>query len=486
MKSTSFLSSRNISLFVFWTSLVLVSLLLQTLHREEDVKKLAVIEANTAFHKDSAIRMWVANHGGIYVLSNEQTPPNPYLSHVPDRDIVTPSGKKLTLVNAAYLMRQLLESASNQAGSKSKVTSLKPLNPINKPDSWEREALIKLEEGEEEVMEFTKGDDGFHLRLIRPFSITKACFYCHREQGFKVGDVGGGLSITVDMAPYWRIKEHENREIYILHGSLWVLGVAAIGVWWRESEKRFQLRQMTKKKLEFARQEMIAAQKLSAIGQLAAGVSHEVLNPVNIISVQAQMLQRKNQDNPKIQEFYFKLKTEIDRIVKIMTSILEFSRKGDAKLEKGFLRKEIENVLSIVEEEYKLDNIKIVKNWCGEKVHVLYDSDKMRQVFLNLLQNAKHALPKGGTITISCKTIEKDGQQFHQFRVSDTGTGMSDETRQKVFDPFFTTKPEGEGTGMGLSVVHGIIEEHGGEISVESEEGRGTIFFIDLPIVVDG
>lgn len=161
-------SPRNISLFVFWTLLILVSMFLQTSHKEEEVKKLAVIEANTAFNKDSTIRMWVANHGGIYVLSGEQTPPNPYLSHIPDRDIVTPSGKKLTLVNAAYLMRQLLEATSNQAGSKSKITSLNPLNPINKPDLWEREALIKLEKGKDEVMEFAKGKEEPLLLVVKP------------------------------------------------------------------------------------------------------------------------------------------------------------------------------------------------------------------------------------------------------------------------------------------------------------------------------
>ena len=92
-------------------------------------------------------------------------------------------------------------------------------------------------------------------------------------------------------------------------------------------------------------------------------------------------------------------------------------------------------------------------------------------------------MPSGGTITIGCEAIKENGKTFHQFFFSDTGVGMSDEVRLKVFEPFFTTKPEGQGTGMGMSVIHGIIEEHDGKISIESEEGKGTTFTISLPVV---
>ena len=166
-----------------------------------------------------------------------------------------------------------------------------------------------------------------------------------------------------------------------------------------------------------------------------------------------------------------------------MGSLLAFSRSGsDAELQRGSLRGTIEGVLALVEEEYKLDNIKIVRDWCGELVEMQYDPDKIRQVYLNLIHNAKHAMPDGGTITVGCASANNGGKDYHQFTFSDTGTGMSEEVRLKIFEPFFTTKPEGEGTGMGLSVIHGIVEEHGGKIRVESEEGKGTTFTISLPV----
>ena len=231
-----------------------------------------------------------------------------------------------------------------------------------------------------------------------------------------------------------------------------------------------------------AQKQLISAQKLAGIGELTAGVSHEVLNPVNIISVSTQMLQKKVKDNPYIQNFCSKTRHEIDRIQKIMGSLLEFSRRGKVELEKGHMRTAIEKVLSLVEEEYKLDNIEIKRDWCDTLVDISYDADKIRQVYLNLLNNAKHSMPDGGTITVGCKAVEGN-KKYHQFTFSDTGTGMSEQTRLRIFEPFFTTKPEGEGSGLGLSVAYGIIEEHGGKIRVESEGGKGTTFIISLPVL---
>jgi len=241
-------------------------------------------------------------------------------------------------------------------------------------------------------------------------------------------------------------------------------------------------RKEAEKKMNLAQKQLVAAQKLAGVGELAAGVSHEVLNPVNIISVHTQMLQRKTKDDANIQNFCIKVMHEIDRIQKIMGSLLAFSRKGDTELQKGSVKEEIEKTLSLVEEEYKLDNIKIVRDWCSNPKEVLFDADKIRQVFLNFLNNAKHAMPEGGTITVGCALTNREGKSYQQFTFSDTGTGMSEEVMLKIFEPFFTTKPEGEGTGMGMSVIHGIIREHDGKIRVESEEGKGTTFTISLPV----
>lgn len=241
-------------------------------------------------------------------------------------------------------------------------------------------------------------------------------------------------------------------------------------------------RKEAENRMKMAQNQITASQKLAEIGELTAGVSHEVLNPVNIISVHTQMLQRKTLSDPNIQEYCSKVRHEIVRITKIMSSLLDFSRKGDATLQKGYLREEIEKTIALVQTDYKLDNIEIVSHWCDALLNLQYDPDKMRQIYLNLLQNAKQAMPDGGTITIGCNSIKGPHKNFHQFTFSDTGMGMSEETQLKIFNPFFTTKPEGQGTGLGLSVVFGIIQEHGGTITVQSKEGKGTTFTINLPL----
>ncbi len=250
----------------------------------------------------------------------------------------------------------------------------------------------------------------------------------------------------------------------------------------KSTEELNELKGILEKKIEIAEGQLFTSQKLAAIGELSAGVCHEVLNPLNIISIQNQMLGKRNKDNEAIQLFSGKVNFEIERIKKILGSLLEFSRQEEPKFEKGFLKVDIEKMLSLVEEEYKLDNIQIERCWCSEPVSILYDHDKMRQVFLNLLQNAKYAMPNGGIVTLSCEKVHGSGKGFLRFKFSDNGPGMSEEVASNIFNPFFTTKPQGEGTGLGLAIVHGIIQEHGGEISVETAEGKGTTFLIDLPI----
>ncbi|MZH01988.1 MAG: PAS domain S-box protein [Nitrospinae bacterium] len=241
-------------------------------------------------------------------------------------------------------------------------------------------------------------------------------------------------------------------------------------------------RKENEEKLRIAQKQLLASQKLASVGELSAGVSHEVLNPVNIISVQTQMLKRKIKDDERIQLFCDKVGNEIKRIQKIMGGLLEFSREGKTKLEMGTLREHIEKVIDLVEQEFNLDNIIFERKWCDRLVDVKYDPDKMRQVFLNLINNAKQAMPTGGTITISCRPIKVRGRQYHQFSFKDTGIGMNENVATKIFDPFFTTKSEQMGTGMGLSIVHGIIEEHGGEIEIETQEEKGTTLSINLPV----
>ena len=482
-KSTALLFRYTIALFLLWTLVIGVSLAWTVKYHHAHTRKMAEKEANTAFDRDVAIRAWAASHGGLYVPASEQTPPNPYLAHIPERDITTPSGKKLTLMNPAYMLREVMKNTSKKKyGPRGHLTSLKPLNPVNAPDDWERGALLKFERGEKEIFEFTEDNSGIFLRLMRPLLTKKPCLKCHEHQGYKEGDIRGGVSVTVNMSPYLLDRDQAIRTYSIFHSGIWVLGIAGISLGAREAKRRIHDRQKSDEILRRAQNQLISAEKLAGIGEMAAGVSHEVLNPLNIISVHTQMFQRKNKNDSNTQKYCDKVKHEIERIQKIVNSLLGFSRKGKLEFRSGDIKKEIEKTVFLVEEKYKLDNIKIIRGWCDNPAETLYDPDKIRQVYWNLLRNAKYAMPQGGTITVGCRETKGPDKKFHQFTFSDTGAGMSEDVKSKIFDPFFTTKPVNEGTGMGLSVVHGIIEEHGGSISVESAEGKGTTFIINLPV----
>jgi len=242
-------------------------------------------------------------------------------------------------------------------------------------------------------------------------------------------------------------------------------------------------RKETEARLRRAENQAINSEKLASIGQLAAGVSHEVLNPVNIISVHTQILKKKRKEDEALQEFCDKIRHEVDRIQKIMGTLLIFSRKGDPVFEKIQPREIIDDTLALVEQDFSLDNITIQRNWHSEDpVYIQGDKDKLRQVFLNLVNNAKQAMVKSGTLTLGSALIDKNNKKFIQLTFSDTGPGIKKELKTRLFEPFFSTKPEGEGTGLGLSLAHRIIEDHGGSIYIESEEGKGATFFIDLPL----
>ncbi|MBI4383723.1 MAG: PAS domain S-box protein [Nitrospinae bacterium] len=242
---------------------------------------------------------------------------------------------------------------------------------------------------------------------------------------------------------------------------------------------------ITERKLEHekvlqAHRSLIASEKLTSIGHLAAGVCHEILNPINIISLHAQLLTRRRKDDPELLKTLDTIRNEIRRTEKIARSLLSFSRKGLSEAKTISLCDELETVLELVRKGCIVDDIRVVKEFPSHRSPTIEaDPDEMRQVFLNLAHNACHAMKaRGGTLTVG---VERTDPLNVKIRISDTGTGIKKTNLEKIFEPFFTTKPEGEGTGMGLSVCKAIVEKSGGTIRVESEEGRGTTFHIHLP-----
>jgi PAS domain S-box-containing protein len=193
-------------------------------------REIALTQARSHFDKDIAFRGWASSHGGVYVPVDDRTLPNPYLVDIPEREVTTPSGRVLTLMNPAYMLRQLGEGQIATTGASSRITSLEPVRPENAPDEWERSALERFEVGENEVSEFLTDGGEPRLRLMRPLRTAQACLACHSQHGYSVGDVRGGLSVTVPMSELLvRQQAHDGWHL-VGYGTLWLAGIAGIAI----------------------------------------------------------------------------------------------------------------------------------------------------------------------------------------------------------------------------------------------------------------
>jgi len=219
-----------ISVISVWT-ILLFSVMLWHMHaHSKDVFEIASNTAESSFEKDLVYRRWSASHGGVYVPVTDETPPNPYLSHIPERDITTPSGRKLTLMNPAYMTRQVCELGEKQYGLRGHITSLKPLNPENVPDPWEREKLEGFAEKPVEVSSIEQLDGASYLRLIKPMFTEDGCLKCHASQGYKAGDIRGGISVSVPTEPIQAVINHHLYLTAAGYICIYILGIIAIGV----------------------------------------------------------------------------------------------------------------------------------------------------------------------------------------------------------------------------------------------------------------
>lgn len=224
-------------------------------------------------------------------------------------------------------------------------------------------------------------------------------------------------------------------------------------------------------------EKLARAERLAAMGTLAAGVAHEVNNPLASISSLVQMLRSQSADNAETREKLDLISTQIDRITRVTRDLTEFARVRPASRSEVDINEVIEASLRLASFDSEFQKLELVKSLSSDLGRIIADGDQLQQVFLNLLLNSRDAMPLGGTLSVS--STRKNGEIT--ISIKDSGAGISDSARTQLFDPFFTTKPAGKGTGLGLSVCYGIVSAHDGRIEVESESG-GTVFNVILPV----
>jgi two-component system CheB/CheR fusion protein len=592
-----------------WTGCLGASLIWNLHEQREKSVEIARISAQVTFDNDVLYRRWVAQQGGVYVPVSEHTPPNPYLN-VPNRDVTTTAGLPLTLVNPAYMVRQVNQLAQPGRGSRGHLTSLKPLRPENAPDAFETAALTSLEDGVKEVSAFESKDGRQDLRLMRPFLIEKACLRCHAQQGYHEGDVRGGISVSVPMEPILAIERPQVARTSIAHGLVWLLGVVGLTLWGRGLEKHTAARERAEAtarhnaaELEAAfaamphgimvydaagsmvrtnaaaralydidpfgvdietlakrlssrrldgrpivreelptvralngeqvlgerfvltrpdRQEMIvsfssAALQLGgqAIGavtvwtditdlirtqqalrdadrrkdEFLAVLSHELRNPLAPIRNSLFILDRAVPGSEQARRAQAIIDRQVGHLTHLIDDLLDVTRIARNKIRlqcesldlTDLVRRTIEDHRSLFEK----NEVHLDVTLPAERIAVNADRTRLAQVVGNLLQNAAKFTGKGGRAQVSLAVDETAGRAV--IRVADTGVGISPELLARLFQPFAQADESMDrskgGLGLGLALVKGLVELHGGEISVHSQGlGKGTEFVVRLPL----
>ncbi len=236
--------------------------------------------------------------------------------------------------------------------------------------------------------------------------------------------------------------------------------------------------------LESSRRKLVQAEKIETWKEIAQRLAHEIRNPLTPIKLSAQRILRKAEASASdelrevLEPAVSAIVKEVDNLNKLLVEFREFTRLPDLKPEPVDVRALMEEVLSVYRN--MSSSVSFECRYQAEDHHIVADRDQTRQAFANLIKNAIQAMPDGGRVIVSTDLVTKDQTEYLRVRIQDTGQGMDEEAREKAFEPYFTTKKEG--SGLGLAIVERIVFDHNGRIWFETERGRGTTFFVDLPV----
>jgi len=246
--------------------------------------------------------------------------------------------------------------------------------------------------------------------------------------------------------------------------------------------------EQTDKEMNELNSQLIQQDKLAALGKMAAGIAHEINNPLAVIGEKAGWMEdllaeEEFQNSVNYKEFaaaIAKIEEHVDRARKITHSMLGFARRMEPRLDDVEINRVLDQTIDIMANHARINDIEIKKHFTDRLPVIASDQSQLQQVFMNLINNAIDAIGSDGTIDITTR-LDKD---LINIIIRDDGPGIPEAIKKKIFDPFFTTKQSGKGTGLGLSISYSIIEKMGGRITVESSEGKGTAFVVSLPVVL--
>jgi PAS domain S-box-containing protein len=369
------------------------------------------------------------------------------------------------------------------------------------------DAQGRIEYANHRFVELTGVQPGmvFGLELCSALLKREDSNLCHAIQAAIRGgdsfrtDLEGSAISGWDDGRWFVLSAHpiRNRESELIGAHIMIEDITERRRWARSLELSNEKLLQTITRLGETRMQLIRSEKLASLGQLSAGVAHEIKNPLNIISMNAQLAKGVADVPAEVLEGLGVIEEQVIRAVKITENLREFARERKPEIVLVELRAFLENTIALVEYEMNVENLTVERRFGDEPVVIRGDPDQLAQVFLNVIGNARDAMNEKqrdysydelaaigwkGSLTIDLR--REDASVVVSF--ADTGVGVAPEVIGKVFDPFFTTKGEGGGTGLGLSIAYGIVENHGGGMEVESVPDTGTTVAIRLPLADDG
>ena len=412
--------------------------------------------------------------------------------------------------------RELSRYAAKEGMGQFNVTSLNPKNPDNIPDNFERSSLESFSGGLSEAVAMETVDGKNRLRYMAPLKVDDRCLGCHTERGYEIGDIHGGMSVSIPMDwAYAEIRKNNKLLLNIAVATIVIVSLVIFILFNLLVGKRLNhlARQMaaypneklpdepefsgakdeigalsgnfhelctrleqSQEELDATREQVFQSEKQAALGRLVAGVSHEINNPLGGMQNCIQVMQNSADQPEKMTRYLELLEQGVDRIKGTVQQLLDIGRQEPMELQYGDVDKMVHDCIELTCVGRKNIALDLQLN-IGQPL--LVGMEALRQVVINLAGNAVQAMgDNGGSLRVSSSYTENS----LTIEIADSGPGIPEEQLDKIFEPFFTTKEVGEGTGLGLSVSYSLIEQMNGELSARNGENSGAVFKVSLPI----
>lgn len=486
-----------------WAAAMGYSLHLRIEEAHSESLEVATEGARDMFRMIVLARAWNARHGGVYVPVTPELQPNPYLDH-PRRDLVTTDGLRLTMVNPAFMTRLLAEMAYTEGGTVFHITSLKPIRPKNGADDWERQALLRFEQGVKEVFEVVVGPEGRkQLRYMAPLLVSKPCMVCHEKQGYKIGDIRGGISISQDYAPIQTASQDSRKQLILLHASVFLL-VAVIGGgllellrhrWLGLSESIGSLEQV-RKELETSNRALTVARDSAETAMRAkqaflSNVSHEMRTPLNAVSGTLFLLRREATD-ARQKELLERVESASQQLLSLIDRVIDLSRLESGEFELQSRDFSLDILLADVFQKlrYAADakglGVRLERDpVLPASLHG--DDTRIAQLLGHYIDNAVKFSVQGEIVLAARRMAGAPGEVRVRFEVRDQGVGISPEQQARLFQLFeqgdmSRTRQHG-GTGVGLVLCKRLAEVMGGTVGVASVPDSGSVFWFEVGLL---